>query len=77
MVDSLIFKNYVFKLQNVQMWIVTELQRGLFADCQEWYFQAAKRTDKGSTILQEVRFADAQEKHFQGQTLNMGSVIQQ
>ena len=48
------------------------LQGSLFADCQEWHFQSAKRTDKGSTILQEVRFADAQEKHFQGANVEHG-----
>ncbi len=56
MVDLLIFNNSVFKLQNVQMWIVTDLQRGLFDDCQEWHFQAANRSDKSSTILQLGRF---------------------
>ncbi len=38
-----------------------EVQRCLFADCQEWHFQAAKRSDKSSTILQEGRFVHAQE----------------
>ena len=42
-----------------------ELQRGLFADCQVWHFQAAKRSDMSSTIMQEGRFADAQESRFQ------------
>ena len=46
------FPNYVFKLQNVQIWTVTDCKRGLFADCQEWHFQAANRSDKSSTILQ-------------------------
>ena len=38
-----------------------ELQGGLFADCQEWHFQAAKSSENSSTILQEGRFANAQE----------------
>ena len=58
MVDLLIFNNSVFKLQNVQLWIVTDLQRGLFDDCQEWHFQAANRSKMGSAVL---KFADAQE----------------
>ena len=37
-----------------------ELQGDLFADCEEWHFQAAKRFDKSRTILQEGRFADAE-----------------
>ena len=41
-----------------------ELQGCLFADCQEWHFQARKRTDKSSTILQDGRFADAEESRF-------------
>ena len=38
-----------------------EVQGFLFADFQEWHFQAAKRSDKSSTILHEGRFAHAQE----------------
>ena len=38
-----------------------EMKGGLFADSQEWDFQAAKRSDKCSTILQEGRFADVHE----------------
>ena len=40
-----------------------ELQGGLFPNCQEWRFQAAKRSDTSSAILQEGRFADAQKLH--------------
>ena len=36
-----------------------EVQGVLFADFEEWHFQAAKRSDKSSTILQEGRFAHA------------------
>ena len=43
-----------------------EVQGGLFADRQEWHFQAAKRSDKSSKIQQEGRYADAQESRFQG-----------
>ena len=32
---------------------------GLFADCQEWRFQDAKRSDMSSAFLREVRYADA------------------
>ena len=39
---------------------------GLFADCQEWHFQAANPSNKSSTILQLGRFAEAQEWGFQG-----------
>ena len=38
-----------------------EVLGGLFVDCQEWHFQAAKRSDNGRTIPQEGRFAHAQE----------------
>ena len=38
-----------------------EQQGCLFADRQEWHFQAASRSDKSSTILQEGRYAHAQE----------------
>ena len=38
-----------------------QLQWGLFADCQEWHFQAAKSSDINSTIMEEGRFAVAQE----------------
>ena len=38
-----------------------ELQGCLFADCQEWHFQAAKCLYESSTILQVGRFGDAQE----------------
>ena len=34
---------------------------GLFADCQKWHFQAAKRSDKSSNSLQEGQFDDAWE----------------
>ena len=44
----------------------TELQGVLFADCQKWHFQAVKRSNKSSTILQEGRFANAQQSCFQG-----------
>ena len=29
------------------------LQGGLFADCMKWHFQAPKRSDNSSTILQD------------------------
>ena len=38
-----------------------EVQGGLFDDSHEWHFQAAKSSDKSSTILQVCRFTDAQE----------------
>ena len=38
-----------------------EMQGSLFGDCLEWNFEAAKISDKSSTIQQEVRFADAHE----------------
>ena len=38
-----------------------ELQRVLFVDSQEWDFEAAKRSDKCSSFLQEDRLAHAQE----------------
>ena len=49
-----------------------ELQGGLFSDCQEWHVQAAKRSDKSSTILQIHGFADAQESRFQGSKRSNG-----
>ena len=48
------------------------LQGSLFADCQEWHFHSAKRSDKSSTILQEGGFADAQEYRFQGANFEHG-----
>ncbi len=55
-----IFTNSVFKLKTFRngLW---RNARGLFAERQEWHFQAAKRSDISSTILQEGRFAHAQE----------------
>ena len=41
-----------------------ELKGGLYADCQEWLFLAAKRSVM-TVIMQEGRFADAQESRFQ------------
>ena len=38
-----------------------EQQGGLIADSQECDFQAAERSDKSSTLLQEDRFAHNQE----------------
>ena len=38
-----------------------KVQGGLFANCQEWHFKVAKRSDKNSTILQEIRFPDVHE----------------
>ncbi len=38
-----------------------ELQWCLIADWKEWHFQAAKRSDKSSTILQDDRFAATRE----------------
>ena len=36
-----------------------KVRRGLFANCQEWHFQPAERSDKCSNILQKGRFAHA------------------
>ena len=53
-----------------------ELQGGLFADCQLWYSQVAKRSNKRSTILQHGRFVVGQESRFQSsKRLNMGSAV--
>ena len=38
-----------------------EVNECLFTDSQVGYFQAAKISDKSSTIIQEVRFADVEE----------------
>ena len=55
-----------------------ELQGFLLEDCQEWRIVAAKCSDKSSTLLQEGRFAIAQELRFQGaKRLNIGSAVQQ
>ena len=64
-VDLLIFRNCVFKLENVHISTVPNC-KGLDLLTQEWHFQSGKRSDKSSTTLQEGRFADAQEKRFQG-----------
>ena len=73
--DLLFFRNSVLKLRNVQY---AELQGVLFADCQEWSFQAAKPLEMRSTILQEGRFADAQEERIQAaKSSEMGSAVPQ
>ena len=38
-----------------------ELQGRLLADCQEWCIVAEKCSEKSSTLMQEGRYADAQE----------------
>ena len=38
-----------------------DLQGCLFADSQEWDFQAVIRSDKRSTLLQEFRIAEVHE----------------
>ena len=54
------------------------MQGGLFAVCKEMHCKAAKRSDKSSNILQEGRFADAQESRFHAaKHSNMCSVVQQ
>ena len=51
-----------------------ELEGGLFADCQLWYSQVAKGSNKSSTILQRGRFVVGQESRFQSsKRLNMDS----
>ena len=45
---------------------------GLFADCQEWHFQAANPSDKGRTILLLGRFAEAQECGFRVRNVENG-----
>ena len=53
-----------------------ELQDGLFEDCQLWYSQVAKRSNKSSTILQPCPFVVGQESRFQpSKGLNMGSAV--
>ena len=53
-----------------------ELQGVLLPDCQEWYFHAAKRSNKSSTILQGGGLADAQESRFQAsKRANMDSGV--
>ena len=49
--------------------VFAELQGVLLEGRQEWRFAAAKRLDKSSTILQDGRFVNAQETHFQGAKL--------
>ena len=52
------------------------LLRGLFADCQEWHLLAANRSDKCSTVMKGLRFADSQESSFQAsKRSNIGSAI--
>ena len=83
----LILRNRVFRLLNVEIWLVLSwyvvdlmilrnsvinpatrsdmecngLLRGLFADCEEWHFQAENPSDKSSTFLLLGRFGEAQE----------------
>ena len=58
--------------------VCAELQRVLLEGRQEWRIASAKRSDKSSTILQDGRFANAQETRFQGAKLwNMSSAVQQ
>ena len=53
-----------------------EMKGCVFADCQEWNFQAANRTDMFSANLQEGQFADCQESRFQGaKRSNMGNAV--
>ena len=53
-----------------------ELQDGLFEDCQIWYSQVAKSSNKSSTILQHCPFVVGQESRFQSsKRLNMGSAV--
>ena len=48
-----------------------------FADFQEWYSQAAKRSYKSTAILQDCRFADVNESRFQASKgSNIGSDVQ-
>ena len=55
---------YIFKLKMFRYGLC-QLQGGLFAECEEWLFQAATRSDKSSIILQEGWFPDSQESRFQ------------
>ena len=52
-----------------------ELQGCRFADCQERHFQAAKRSDKSSTILQERRFAHIPNSGFRVRNVEILSVL--
>ena len=45
--------------------VIVVLKIGWFSDSEESHFQAAKRSDMSSAILQEVWFGDAQVKRFQ------------
>ena len=52
--------------------------RSIFAESQEWHFQAAKCSYMSSTIIAEVRFAHAQVQHFHAaKRWNVGSSVQQ
>ncbi len=68
------FRNCVLNLRNVQIWAAPNCKRFYFSEGQEWYFQAAKRSNKGSTIVQDGRFPDAPESRFQAsKRSNIGS----
>ena len=54
-----------FKSENRSDTCCDEVHWCPFAYCQIWYFQSAKCSNKRSTILQDVRFADAQDLTFQ------------
>ena len=70
-VDLLMFRNCVLDMKISKMGCA-ELQGGLFENCQLWYSQVVKRSNKSSTILQHGRFGVAQESRFQAsKRLNM------
>ena len=54
-----------FKSENCSDMGYDEMSGCPFAYCQTWYFLSAKCSNKRSTILQDVRFADAQDLRFQ------------
>ncbi len=59
------FQELRFKSENRSDTWCDEVHWCPFAYCQIWYFQSAKCSNKRSTILQDVRFADAQDLRFQ------------
>ena len=67
-------RNRVFRVRNFEY----GQQRGRLATYHKSRFQAAKRSNMSSAILQKVRFADVQESRFQAfKCSSMGSAVQQ
>ena len=73
-VDNLqMLRNWVLKQKKKFRYVLCRSVRSSIADSHEFYFQVAKSLNKSSTILQDVRFANAQESRVEAwKRLHMG-----